>query len=196
MALKHAVLGMLVPRPAYGHMLANQLEERLGPGFAIDAGAIYASLRNLESAGCIRVVRRQARGHQQRVYYEITPEGLRHYDEWLEAPLSRDLLRADMYFRFAMAERAQVPALRLAFEQLERECLTDIGRCTRINLADALTDPVTWDAAQGLLLHSGVLDRLNAERAFIRRTLSFLRWAEANDILPRNMLLRMLEASS
>lgn len=196
MALKHAVLGMLVPRAAYGHMLANQLEERLGPGFAIDSGAIYASLRNLEGSGYIRVKKRELRGHQVRVYYEITPDGLRHYDEWLEAPLSRDLLRADMYFRFAMAERAQVPALRLSFEQLERECLTDIARCTRINLTDTLPDPVTWDAATGLLLHSAVLDKLNAERAFIRRTLSFLRWAEENDVLPRDMLLRVLEASS
>lgn len=195
-ALKHAVLGMLVPRPAYGHMLVNQLEERLGPGFALDSGSIYASLRNLEEAGHIRVKKRESRGHQVRVYYEITPDGRRHYDEWLAAPLSRDPLRSDVYFRFAMAERAQVPTLRLAFEQLERECLTDIGRCTRINLAETLTDPVTWDAAQGLLLHSGVLDRLNAERAFIRRTLSFLRWAEANDVLPRDMLLRVLEASS
>jgi DNA-binding PadR family transcriptional regulator len=195
-ALKHAVLGLLVPRPNYGHMLATLLEGRLGPGFVIDSGTIYASLRNLENEGHVRVVRRDLRGHQVRVWYEITPSGVRHFEEWIDAPLSREPLRADMFLRFAMTELPRVPALRLGFEQLERECLTEIASCTRVDLVGTLPDPVTWDAAMGLLLQSGVLDRLNAERSFIRRALSVLRWAEAEGVLPRDMLLKVVEAST
>jgi len=195
-ALKHAVLGLLVEREEYGHKLAALLDARLGPAFTVDPGSVYASLRNMELDGHVKVTRRELRGKQQRVYYRATAEGVEHYDEWVSGPLSREPLRGEMFLRFAMTDLPRVPVLRAAFEQLEQECLNDIAVCTAADLSGTLRDPVTWHTATRLLLDSGVLDRLNAEHAFIKRTLSVLRWAEREGVMPRAMLLEVVEASA
>jgi len=196
-AVKHAILGLLVERRGYGHELVSRLEDRLGPGFAVSPGTVYASLKTLKDDGHIEVVRRTMRGDQVRVYYGTTPEGVEHFNGWMDEPLSREPLRGELYLKFAMTDICRVPMLREAFERLELECLAEIARYARgQNLADELTDPVPFDTATRLLLDSGVLDRLNADRAFIRRTLDVLRWAEETGTVPRAMLLEAVPASS
>lgn len=196
MAVKHAVLGLLVERRSYGYELVSRLEDRLGPGFGVPAGTVFASLKTLKQDGHIRVVNKVTRGEQVRVYYDPTPAGVDHFEAWMDEPISREPLRGELYLKFALAGIGRVPMLRDAFERLERECLTELARCARSrNLADELTDPVPLDTATRLLLDSGVLDRLNADHAFIRRTLGVLRWAEAEGKVPRAMLLEAVPAS-
>lgn len=196
MALKHAVLGMLVDRENYGHRLTVLLQRRLGPGFAVDSGTVYASLRNLEREGHVYVTRRETRGGQIRVYYRASPGGLDHFEEWMDGPLSREPLRGEMFLRFAMADVDRAPRLKAAFERLERECLNEIALHTITDLAGTVRDPVSWVVASRLLLDSGQIDRLNAELSFIKRTLSVLRWAEDQGIMPAAMLMEVVEASA
>jgi DNA-binding PadR family transcriptional regulator len=195
--VKHAILGLLVERRSYGHELVSRVQDRLGPGFAVSGGAVYASLRTLKDDGHIEVVKRTMRGDQVRVYYGPTPEGVDHFNGWLDEPPSREPLRGELYLKFAMIDIGRVPMLREGFERLELECLAQIARYARgQNLADELTDPVRLDTATRLLLDSAALDRLNADRAFIRRTLGVLRWAEETGAVPRAMLLEAIPASS
>jgi DNA-binding PadR family transcriptional regulator len=189
-AVKHAVLGLLIERQSYGHELANRLDERLGPGFGVSAGAIYGSLKTLKDDGHIEVVKRVRRGEQMRVYYGSTHEGVQHFESWMEEPLGREPLRGELYMKFALTSVRRVPMLRDAFQRLELECLAEIAaHASAQQLVDELADPIPLAAATRLLLDSGVLDRLNADLAFIRRTLEVLRWAESQGNVPRSTLL-------
>jgi DNA-binding PadR family transcriptional regulator len=195
-AVKHAVLGLLVERRSYGYELVARLEDRLGPGFAVPAGTVFTSLKTLKNDGHIRVARKSRRGDQVRVYYEPTAEGVEHLEQWMDEPLSREPMRGELFLRFALTDIGRVPMLREAFERLELECLAEIARHTRAqNVADELMDPVSWGTTARWLLDSGVLDRLNGEHAFIRRTLGVLRQAEASGVVPRAILLEAVSAS-
>jgi DNA-binding PadR family transcriptional regulator len=195
LAVKHAVLGLLVERRSYGYELVSRLEARLGPGFAVPAGTVFTSLKTLKDEGYIEVVHKASRGEQVRVYYDTTPEGVEHFESWMDEPLSREPMRGELYLKFALTDISRVPMLREAFERLDLECLAEIARYARSqNLADESRDPVPYDIVSRWLLDSCVLDRLNAERAFIRRTLGVLRWAEAEGAVPRAMLLEAVPA--
>lgn len=196
MAVKHAVLGLLMERRSYGYELVSRLDSQLGPGFVVPSGTVFTALKTLKDDGHIEAVSTVKRGEQVRVYYDPTSAGIACFQAWMDEPISREPLRGELYLKFALADIGRVPALREAFERLELECLTEIARCASSRkLADELTDPVPWDAATRLLLDSGVLDRLNADHAFIRRTLGVLRWAEAEGKVPRAMLLEAVPAS-
>ena len=45
MSAKHAVLGWLAHRPAYPYELADRLQERLGPTWAINSGQLSQLIR-------------------------------------------------------------------------------------------------------------------------------------------------------
>lgn len=195
MAVKHAVLGLLVERRAYGHELVARLDERLGPGFAVPSGTVYTALSTLEQEGDIRVLRRVPKGKMTRVYYEPTPDGIRHFEEWMDEPTAREATRGELYLKFALITMSRVPTLREEFQRLELECLADISRHTLSPDLAALPDPVPPALVARLLLDSGDLDRLNAELAFIRRTLSVLRWAEDQGMVSLSMMLEAVPAS-
>lgn len=48
---KHALLGLLRERPAYGYQLGERLQERLGPAWAINSGHLYQTLKRMEQEG-------------------------------------------------------------------------------------------------------------------------------------------------
>lgn len=195
MSVKHAVLGLLVERRGYGYDVANRLRERLGPGMEIPVGTVHASMRSLRFDGHIKFVRRAYRGEQVALIHEATESGVAHYHDWLDEPLARNPVRDDLYLKFAMVDMGRLPRFKAEFRRLEMECVAEIAVHTRgFPLADELADPVTWHVARRLLLDSRALDHLNGDLAFIRRTLSVLRWAEAQGgTIPRD---RLLEAVS
>lgn len=196
MPVKHAVLGLVVERRGYGYELASRLNDRLGSAFEVPTGTVGAAIKTLKDAEHIEVVKKEMRGDQMRVWYGATPAGRAHFEAWMDEPLVREPMRGELYLKFAVTDSRRVPILRESFERLELECLADIAMHTRSpNLADELTDPVPFETATRLLLDSGRLDRLNADRAFIRRTLGVLRWAEETGTVPRAMLLEAVPAS-
>ncbi|HEY6780601.1 MAG TPA: PadR family transcriptional regulator, partial [Thermoleophilaceae bacterium] len=54
MSLKLAVLGLLVERRGYGYDLARRFEDRVGPGWQLNEGAIYVALDNLQREGLVQ----------------------------------------------------------------------------------------------------------------------------------------------
>ncbi len=84
MSVKYAVLGLLVQRRGYGYDLVQRFEEQIGPGWQLNAGAIYVALDKLEQDGLVRPIatedampatrRRTVRG-APRVVYEPTERG-------------------------------------------------------------------------------------------------------------------------
>jgi len=53
MSAKHALLGLLLDRPAYRYQLGERLQQRLGPGWAINSGHLYQTVERMERDGLI-----------------------------------------------------------------------------------------------------------------------------------------------
>lgn len=196
MAVKHAVLGLLLERRGYGYEVAQRLSERLGPQFSVPRGTVHSAIDTLHRAGEIDVIRRTLRGDQVAVWYGTNERGAATYRSWLDAPLTREPMRDDLYLKFAMVDVRRLSKFVTEFERLELECVAEIAALTHGRpLADEMADPVTWATASRLLLDSRALDHLNGDLAFIRRTLTVLRWAESqgDGAVPR---VRLMEAVS
>ncbi|USQ76290.1 PadR family transcriptional regulator [Ornithinimicrobium cryptoxanthini] len=84
MALRFAILGLLLDGPSSGYDLARRFAEVIG-AYAWDAkhSQIYPELRGLEEEGLIEVAARGARG---RTAYRCTAEGLAELRGWLTTP--------------------------------------------------------------------------------------------------------------
>lgn len=82
-ALRYAILGLLLDRPSSGYDLAARFADVIG-AYAWDAkhSQIYPELRRLDQAGLVEVVERGARG---RTTYRCTDEGLATLRAWLLA---------------------------------------------------------------------------------------------------------------
>lgn len=84
MALRYAILGLLLDRPGSGYDLAGRFADVIG-AYAWDAkhSQIYPELRRLEQDGLVEVLERGAR---RRTTYRCTDEGLAALRAWLMAP--------------------------------------------------------------------------------------------------------------
>ncbi|WP_114907248.1 PadR family transcriptional regulator [Ornithinimicrobium murale] len=83
MALRYAILGLLLDRPSSGYDLAGRFADVIG-AYAWDAkhSQIYPELRRLDQEGLVEVVDRGAR---RRTTYRCTGEGLTALRAWLMA---------------------------------------------------------------------------------------------------------------
>jgi DNA-binding PadR family transcriptional regulator len=123
--LKGAILGLVLERPGHGYDLGARLGARLGPSWAIDPKRLYRMLDQLERAGLISgaVESDPENPRQQRTVYSATdlaPDALRM---WLETLAPREPTRVEIQAKVAAAREQDVPQLRQALLQYERECL-------------------------------------------------------------------------
>jgi DNA-binding PadR family transcriptional regulator len=84
MSAKHALLGLLLDREAYPYQLADRLQRRLGPGWEVNSGQLYQTVKALERDGLIERVDRPAGERRDRHVFAITPEGVREFEHWFE----------------------------------------------------------------------------------------------------------------
>jgi DNA-binding PadR family transcriptional regulator len=123
--LKGAILGLVLERPGHGYDLGARLGARLGPSWAIDPKRLYRMLDQLERAGLISgaVESDPENPRLQRTVYsatELAPDALRM---WLETLAPREPTRVEIQAKVAAAREQDVPQLRQALHQYERECL-------------------------------------------------------------------------
>lgn len=67
---------------SYGYDLAGDLQEHALTDAAIDRGALYRTLRQLEMAGNVASEWETEGGGPARRVYRLTPTGERHLEEW------------------------------------------------------------------------------------------------------------------
>ena len=89
MSAKHALLGLLLNRPAYPYELANRLQERLGPAWRINSGHLYQTIDRLERDGLIEPVDGPAGGRDDRNVYAITELGVEEFESWFGETIDR-----------------------------------------------------------------------------------------------------------
>jgi len=84
---KHALLGLLLEGSSYPYQLADRLQDRLGPGWAVGSGQVSNTIRQMEKEGLIEPTASGVREHKRRRFVSITESGEREFDDWLDAVL-------------------------------------------------------------------------------------------------------------
>jgi DNA-binding PadR family transcriptional regulator len=95
---EYLLLGMLALAPSHGYDLHQQIERDLRYVWSLSLSQVYNVLTRLEKRGMIRGEIHEQDQRPDRKCFQLTPEGERHFQEWLEKPI-----------------RASVHAVRIAF---------------------------------------------------------------------------------
>ncbi len=160
MPVKHAVLALVTERHGYGYDLAQRLHERVGPGWQLNASAVYPALDQLERAGHVTpVTQRGAGARSPRLAYAPTPTGEAALDTWLRTPgPAPEPVRSELHLKLAFARGEQRIALVAELAAHEDACATLLGRCTADGPPRTPRD----------LIDAGVSARMHAELAWLR----------------------------
>jgi DNA-binding PadR family transcriptional regulator len=118
------VLGLLIEQPDHGFSLERRLKERFAAArFAYSTA--YSALRPLKKDGLVRVVEADA-APARRVIYEATPEGVEHLRNWVRAPTSATVWRAELHAKIALCEPRDLPRLIDIVYAEELACMAEL----------------------------------------------------------------------
>jgi len=179
MSVKYAVLGLLVQRRGYGYDLVQRFEGQIGPGWQLNAGAIYVALDKLEQEGLVRPIatedaiaptrRRTVRG-APRVVYEPTERGLERFDEWMREPSALAPLREELHLKLALSRRRDLPRLLELVAEQERNCLRRLEEHADETPLDELVErSAPWPALAAAMVRDAEAEHLQATVAWLRR---------------------------
>lgn len=129
MSARHAVLGLLLDRPAYAYELRNRLQEQLGPTWAINSGQLSQLMSSLEADGLIR---ESGRGQGRRRVVEITEDGLVECERWwFEESPGAALSRRPLLVKLMHARPERLQACLQQIEAYELECARRLQEVTK-----------------------------------------------------------------
>jgi DNA-binding PadR family transcriptional regulator len=104
MPLHHAVLALLVAKPAHGYELKGSFEEAVGDQWGgLNIGHLYQILDRLARNGLIESERQPQSVKPDRVVHRITPAGRAELERWLSEPSPRVRGYRDDFFLKVMA---------------------------------------------------------------------------------------------
>ena len=104
MSAEHALLGLLIHRPAYRYQLGERLEERLGPAYDINSGQLYQTIKRLRLEGLIERIDGESEDQDERHVLAITASGVAEFDRWFEETTGgARLLRRPLLVKIALA---------------------------------------------------------------------------------------------
>jgi DNA-binding PadR family transcriptional regulator len=93
MAVREALLALLVDGPKHGYQLKNDFESATGSAWPLNVGQVYTTLQRLERDGLV-----DAAGDPDddgRLPYAITDSGHRELDRWLATPTAAPIANRD-----------------------------------------------------------------------------------------------------
>ena len=128
--LKHAVMGLVLERPAYGYELMNRLDQR----FSYWRGTgVYDALDRLE--GEKRVVGGDGRGagsqrSAPKTVYRATDAGRQFFHEWLLGPTEFTPPRQDLDLKIGLSGPDEWPALIDQIVGQEAFCMSTLKKLT------------------------------------------------------------------
>jgi PadR family transcriptional regulator AphA len=133
MSAKHAVLGLLLERAAYPYELADRLQARLGPAWAINSGQLSQTIRALEREGLIEQVETPGKRRNDRNVFAVTESGTQEFERWWAEDDVQGirLIRRPLLVKLALAKPER---LRDTLEQVaayERRCVERINEIAR-----------------------------------------------------------------
>lgn len=134
--MEQALLGFLMQGSAHGYALHQRAEEELGRIWYMGMSNVYATLKDLGSAGQVEVALDEET-YPPRKVYSITPAGCAAFSAWVREPVDavRDMrveLLAKLYFFQALELegalsllRAQGTVCRERLDELEQNAAAD-----------------------------------------------------------------------
>ena len=185
MSLKLAVLGLLVERRGYGYDLARRFEDRVGPGWQLNEGAIYVALDNLQREGLVRHTsddappagkRRTHRG-APRVMYEATSTGAEEFEAWMVSPSLRAPLREELHLKLALSRERHLPRLVEISVEQERTCLERLEQYAgKLQFEDLVRSVEPWEAISAVMVRDAEIAYLQATIEWLRRIREAMQW--------------------
>jgi DNA-binding PadR family transcriptional regulator len=169
MSAKHALLGLLLDRSAYPYELADRLQGRLGPAWAINSGQLYQTIKKLEDDGLIERVESAGEPRDDRHVYAITESGEQEFGRWWgETASSARLSRRPLLVKITLAGPER---LKDSLKQIEAY---ELDRAARLKELSRVREAIPVHGVQ--LRADHVLLRLNLS-ADIFQLEGELKWA-------------------
>jgi DNA-binding PadR family transcriptional regulator len=120
---KHALLGLLLHKPAYRYQLGDRLQKRLGPAWRINSGQLYQTIRQLAADGLIERVDSAPDDQDERHVFAITAAGAEEFERWFEeSPSGTRLLRRPLLVKITFAGPERLESALKQIVAYEQEC--------------------------------------------------------------------------
>jgi DNA-binding PadR family transcriptional regulator len=133
MSATHAVLGLLLDKPAYPYELGNQLQHRLGPKWAVNTGQLSQIIKRLEKEGLIERVAGVAGAREDRQIFAITESGIMEYERWFSTsePNGAGLARRPLLVKISLAGPERLAEALKQIDRYRDECAAGVEELTR-----------------------------------------------------------------
>jgi DNA-binding PadR family transcriptional regulator len=133
---KHALLGLLLDRPAYRYQLGDRLQERLGPAWKINSGQLYQTIERLEADGLIERIDSATDDQHERHVFAVTATGEKEFEHWFDGSMSRArLLRRPLLVKITLAGPQRLKDTLREIDDYERECAACLREHLRLREA-------------------------------------------------------------
>jgi PadR family transcriptional regulator, phenolic acid-responsive transcriptional regulator len=183
MSAKHAMLGVLLDRPAYPYQLADQLEQRLGPAWKVNSGQVYQTIKALEQDGLIERVQSVPSDREDRHVFAITDEGVLEFQRWFEKTASGvRLCRRPLLVQITFAGQQRLRDAMAKVDAYELECAKQLKDI--VGMRDALPADGALIRADHLLLRlslSADISQVEGELRWARHAREMLSWLSTRE---------------
>ena len=176
MALKHAVLGLIVQRCGHGYEIGKRISALLGPSYLISPSGVYGALGQLEHEGLIVAITPEAptEGERdqhcaRRTIYENTAKGDEVFKRWLASSItSSGLARNELRLKVAVSGPADIQALLQSLEREELRTRQVYEEC-QAAMKDPGRDRDTWTGIASDLAQGAGLIRLKGDLCWMQK---------------------------
>ena len=111
MALRHAVLAVLLDGPASGYDLAKRFDRSVANFWHATRQQLYAELERLEAEQLVRPRLVRQRGRPDKRLFRVTAAGVRLMREWIGEVSRPTAIKDEMLVRVQAASAAEAPAV-------------------------------------------------------------------------------------
>jgi DNA-binding PadR family transcriptional regulator len=120
---KHALLGLLLHKPAYRYQLGDRLLKRLGPAWKINSGQLYQTIKKMQEDGLIERIDDAADDQDERHVFAITMAGADEFERWFEDGTGgARLLRRSLLVKITLAGPERLDSALTQIGIYEKEC--------------------------------------------------------------------------
>jgi PadR family transcriptional regulator AphA len=185
MSAKHAMLGVLLDRPAYPYQLADQLQQRMGPAWKVNSGQVYQTIKALEEDGLIERVQSVPSDREDRHVFAITDEGVVEFQRWFEKTASGvRLSRRPLLVQITFAGQHRLRDAMTKVDAYELECAKQLKDI--VGMREALPADGALIRADHLLLRlslSADISQVEGELRWARHAREMLSWLSTREAI-------------
>lgn len=178
MSAKHALLGLLLHRPAYPYQLADRLQSSLGPTWAVNSGQLYQTIDRLERDGLIERVEGELDRREDRHVFAITGSGVEEFERWFDASGNgAKMSRRPLLVKLTLAGPERMASALAQLDAYEIDCTERLKELSRMRESTPAEGPrVRADDVLLRLNLSADIFQLEAELRWARHAREMVSW--------------------